>query len=235
MESRLKELLKNNDYLGRGIILGKTKDSKKLAVAYFILGRSENSRNRVFEKVGDSVIIYPADESKLKDPSLIIYTPIKMYKKMLIVTNGNQTDTIYEGLEQGRSFENSLALRTFEPDEPNFTPRISGIANLESMNEYKLSILKSMDSLGKSCARYFYNYETLLGKGHLLHTYNNNEEPLPSFKGEPRIIDIPESAKELSELIWENLNYDNKISLYVRYIDSNFNVEDVLINKYKRV
>ena len=235
MENRLEELLKNNDYLGRGIILGKTKDSKKLAVAYFIMGRSENSRNRVFEKVGDSVIIYLADESKLKDPSLIIYTPIKMYKKMLIVTNGDQTDTIYEGLKQGRSFENSLALRKFEPDEPNFTPRISGIANLENMNEYKLSILKSMDSLGKRCARYFYNYETLLGKGHLLHTYNNNEEPLPSFKGEPRIIDIPESAKELSELIWENLNYDNKISLYVRYIDSNFNVEDVLINKYKRV
>ena len=227
------ELVKDNSYVGRGIILGKSKDEKNAVIAYFIMGRSENSRNRVFVENGSEVIIKPFDESKVEDPSLIIYSPIRKYENKLIVTNGDQTDTIYEHLEKGSTFEEALNTRCFEPDAPNFTPRISGMINFENNDfTYKMSILKSADKEGSSCNRYTYSYNSLPGLGHFIHTYMGDGKPIPTFMGEPERVEIPNDINEFVNDIWTNLNSDNKISLYVRYINLEDNKEkNVMINK----
>lgn len=231
----IKEIIENNSYVGRGIILGKTEDSKKAAIAYFIMGRSENSRNRVFVENGNEVIIHPFDESKVKDPSLIIYSPIKVLGNETIVTNGNQTDTIYEYIKNGKTFEEALETRMFEPDAPNYTPRISGIVKIESsILNYKMSILKSADEEGNECNRYTFSYNSLPGIGHFIHTYMCDGNPIPTFLGEPERVKIPNDIDEFTNSIWNNLNNDNKISLYVRYIDlETEKIENRLINKNK--
>ena len=226
-------LLANNSYPGRGIVVGKSEDGKKLAVAYFIMGRSQNSRNRIFREEGEDVTIYPFDASKVEDPSLIIYSPIRRLGDNLIVTNGDQTDTIYDFLKNGDTFEEALETREFEPDGPNWTPRISALAMLDDSNSYKMSILKAQDSEGADCARYTYSYKLQSGLGHFIHTYRCDGNPIPTFEGEPERVAIPNSAKELSEEIWANLNQDNRISLYVRYIDlATGETENVMINKW---
>lgn len=226
-------LLANNSYPGRGIVVGKSEDGKKLAVAYFIMGRSQNSRNRIFREEGEDVTIYPFDASKVEDPSLIIYSPIRRLGDNLIVTNGDQTDTIYDFLKNGDTFEEALETREFEPDGPNWTPRISVLAMLDDSNSYKMSILKAQDSEGTDCARYTYSYKLQSGLGHFIHTYRCDGNPIPTFEGEPERVAIPNSAKELSEEIWANLNQDNRISLYVRYIDlATGETENVMINKW---
>jgi len=229
----IKELLENNSYVGRGIIIGKTKDSKKAVIAYFIMGRSENSRNRVFVEKENEVVIYPFDETKVEDPSLIIYSPIKVLGNETIVTNGDQTDTIYEHLKQGKTFEQALETRTFEPDAPNFTPRISGIVKIEQDKiAYKMSILKSADEKGSECNRYTFSYNSLPGLGHFIHTYECDGNPIPTFQGEPERVQIPNDIDEFANEIWNNLNEQNKISLYVRYIDlETGKIKNKLINK----
>lgn len=229
----LAALLKFNSYAGRGIVIGKTGDGKKAAVAYFIMGRSENSRNRVFVENGDEVTIHPFDESKVEDPSLIIYSPIRKYNNNLIVTNGDQTDTVYEGLKVGKSFSESLRLRKFEPDAPNFTPRISGMLTFEGTNfSYQMSILKSSDEKGSACSRYTFEYPALDGVGHFLHTYMCDGNPLPTFTGEPERVVIPSDIDEFTLMIWNSLDANNKISLYVRFVElSSGNVENRMINK----
>lgn len=221
------EILKGNSYVGRGIVLGLTPSGDKAVLAYFIMGRSQNSRNRIFREEGEDVVIYPFDESKVEDPSLIIYSPIRKYHDKLIVTNGDQTDTVYDSLKWGKSFGDGLMKRCFEPDSPNFTPRISGILNFnrEDSNcenpvfDYELSILKSLNSEGSKNARYFFKYDSEKGLGHFIHTYEGDGNPLPTFQGEPRRIAIPEDIEKFGSDIWANLNEDNKISLYVRYVD----------------
>ena len=229
----LKDLLSDNTYPGRGIIIGKTPDGKKAAIAYFIMGRSENSRNRVFVENGDEVIIHPFDASKVEDPSLIIYSPIKTIENKVIVTNGDQTDTIYEFISDGKSFEEALETRCFEPDGPNFTPRISGILNLgENDFSYKMSILKSADEKGTACNRYTYSYAPINGIGHFIHTYLCDGNPIPTFCGEPERISVMDDIDEFADMIWNNLNSNNKISLYVRYIDlADGTIENVMYNK----
>ena len=217
--ARIGEMLARNSYPGRGIVAGKSADGKSAAIAYFIMGRSENSRNRVFVPDGDDLVIHPHDPSKVSDPSLIIYSPVRNYKNFVIVTNGDQTDTIYEGLSSGKSFEDSLKTRTFEPDFPNFTPRISALLEFgDSGFTYKMSILKSADDVGSACNRFTFDYSPLPGVGHFLHTYEKNGAPLPSFTGEPRSIAIPDTADGLFGEILENLDKKNGISLFVRYI-----------------
>ncbi|MBO5995040.1 MAG: IMP cyclohydrolase [Firmicutes bacterium] len=235
---KMDEILAGNDYQGRGIVIGKTPDGTKAGIAYFIMGRSENSRNRVFVKEGDDVMIYPFDESKVEDPSLIIYAPVRTLGNNLIVTNGDQTDTIRDFVKEGRSFKAALETREFEPDGPNWTPRISGMltfgANIESRGDftYEMSILKSIDPVGSACARYTWSYPSDPGLGHFIHTYETNGNPLPTFQGEPRRVEMPGTARELAEQIWYTLNEDNKISLYVRYTDLlSGEYEDILINK----
>lgn len=214
------ELLTGKPYVGRGIVIGKTADAKKAAVAYFIMGRSENSRNRVFREEGTDVVIYPFDESKLEDPSLIIYAPIRALDNYLIVTNGDQTDTIYDYVAEGAKFAEALEIREFEPDAPNFTPRISGMLSFEDDDfTYEMSILKSIDEEGSGCVRYHWEFPTKAGLGHFIHTYEHDGNPLPTFQGEPRRVAIPDTAEELISDIWANLNDANKISVYVRYID----------------
>lgn len=232
-KNNLAALLKSNSYAGRGIVIGKTGDGKKAAVAYFIMGRSENSRNRVFVENGDEVTIHPFDESKVEDPSLIIYSPIRKYNNNLIVTNGDQTDTVYEGLKVGKSFSESLRLRKFEPDAPNFTPRISGMLTFEGTNfSYQMSILKSSDEKGSACSRYTFEYPALDGVGHFLHTYMCDGNPLPTFTGEPERVVIPSDIDEFTLMIWNSLDANNKISLYVRFVElSSGNVENRMINK----
>ncbi len=226
------KLLKNNSYAGRGIIIGKSEDGKNAVLAYFIMGRSENSRNRIFKKSEGGITIYPYDESKVKDPSLIIYSPIKTYKKKIIVTNGDQTDTIYDFLSCNKTFEDALNTRCFEPDTPNFTPRISGLLDLDNGFTYKMSILKSADNNGTACNRFTFNYSPLNNVGHFIHTYVCDGNPIPSFVGEPERITIPSSIEEFTANIWENLNADNKISLYTQYINlSDETVLYKLINK----
>ncbi len=212
-------MLRENDYPGRGIIIGKSTDGKNAVFAYFIMGRSENSRNRIFVESGSEVIIHPFDESKVQDPSLIIYSPVRVFSGKTIVTNGDQTDTIYDFLSNGDTFERALETRCFEPDEPNFTPRVSGILDFENGFEYKLSILKSADAAGSGCNRFTYSYRPVDGVGHFIHTYTGNGNPIPSFFGEPEIVSVGNSLDDYTKLIWDNLNEDNKVSLYVRFID----------------
>ncbi len=234
--ANLGELMKNNEYPGRGIVIGKSEDGRSIAIAYFIMGRSANSRNRVFTEDGDTVTIYPADSSKVEDPSLIIYSPIRKIGDNLIVTNGDQTDTIYDFMRDGNTFEEALETREFEPDGPNWTPRISGVVTLDESESYKMSILKSQDADGTDCARYTFSYKLQNGLGHFIHTYKENGNPIPTFEGEPERVAIPNTAEELKQLIWNNLNEDNKISLYVRYIDvTGRSVENKLVNKFEKI
>ena len=226
----LAALLAGNPYPGRGIVIGKTADGTKSVVAYFIMGRSENSRNRVFIPEADGIRTEAHDPAKLADPSLIIYHPVRQVGRGLIVTNGDQTDTIREFLEKGLSFEQSLRTREFEPDGPNWTPRISGL--LSPDGSYKMSILKSADAEGSACARYFYEYPGLAGVGHFIHTYVTDGNPIPTFQGEPERVAIGNDMEEFIQLIWNNLNENNKISLYVRFTDLETGAYDeTIINK----
>lgn len=230
------ELLKNNTYPGRGIMIGMTPDSKNAAFAYFIMGRSENSRNRVFEEKECGEIITKAfDEAKLEDPSLIIYSPVRVFENKTIVTNGDQTDTIYDYIKSGKTFEQALETRCFEPDAPNFTPRISGIITVENNNfTYKMSILKSSDSEGSDCSRYTFSYPAVAGVGSFIHTYNCDGNPIPTFTGEPERISMTNDIDEFANGLWNSLNEQNKISLYVRYISlETGKITNRLINKNK--
>ncbi|MBQ3016006.1 MAG: IMP cyclohydrolase [Clostridia bacterium] len=229
------ELINGNSYVGRGIVIGKSRDAKKCAIAYFIMGRSANSRNRVFTEKDGTVFTEPFDASKVEDPSLIIYAALRTYENKLIVTNGDQTDTVYEGLKAGLSFSDSLTSREFEPDAPNLTPRISGMATFADGNfTYEMSILKSADAEGTACNRYTFSYPSLAGLGHFIHTYVCDGNPIPTFQGEPERVAIPDDIDEFTNKIWENLDTDNKISLYVRYIDLTDGTTDCrMINKNK--
>ena len=214
----LNELLQNHPYPGRGIVLGRSADDKKAVIAYFIMGRSENSRNRIFVEEPDGIRTEAYDPSKLEDPSLIIYHPVREMGRGLIVTNGDQTDTVWEYLAKGESWEAALRTRQFEDDAPNWTPRISGLQAGDG--SYKLSILKSADPEGTACARFFYEYPATPGLGHFLHTYVCDGNPvIPTFQGEPERVSIPADIDDFTRELWENLNPDNKISLFVRYID----------------
>lgn len=228
--------LKNNPYPGRGIIIGKTSDGKKAVTAYFIMGRSSNSRNRVFVEDGAGLKTQAFDPSKLEDPHLIIYSPVKVLGHNTIVTNGDQTDTIYDGLKNGMTFEESLRSREYEDDAPNYTPRISGIMNIEGGKyNYAMSILKSNNGNPDSCLRFTYTYTNpIAGEGRFIHTYKENTTPLPSFEGEPKVISIPtDDIDKLTNELWESLNDDNKISLFVRTIDiATGETETRIINKY---
>lgn len=215
----IKERIFGNPYVGRGIVLGKSANAKKAVFAYFIMGRSENSRNRIFVEQGENLTIYPFDESKVEDPSLIIYSPVKVVGKDVIVTNGDQTDTIEAGLKEGKCFARSLKTRAFEPDAPNFTPRISGILHLDGEFSYEMSILKSADEKGSACNRYTFAYEPLDGVGHFIHTYITDGNPLPTFMGEPERVAIPDDLQSFAKEIWENLDGKNKIALCCRSID----------------
>ena len=228
--------LKENSYPGRGIVIGRSADGTKAVTAYFIMGRSENSRNRVFVEEGEGIRTQAFDPAKLEDPSLIIYAPVRVLGNKTIVTNGDQTDTIYEGMDRQMTFEQSLRSREFEPDAPNYTPRISGILHIEDGGyNYALSILKSNDGKPDSCHRYTYAYEKpVAGEGHFIHTYMHDGNPLPSFEGEPKKIEIPDSLDEFAATLWENLNPDNKVSLFVRYIDiATRETQTKIINKNK--
>ncbi len=226
-----------NKYPGRGIAVGRSNDGKNAVIAYFIMGRSANSRNRVFEETKGGIVTQAADPAKLEDPSLIIYAPVRKHKNTHIVTNGDQTDTIYEGMKTGRSFAKSLRKRTFEPDAPNFTPRISAIVKVKNDKmHYKMAILKSADGNADSARRVFFEYpQPIAGEGHFLHTYKCDGDPLPSFSGEPTAIDVPNDIDTFANAIWNSLDSDNKISLFVRYIDiKTGEYKDVIKNKYTR-
>ena len=230
----LEQELKNNSYPGRGIIIGRSADGTKAVTAYFIMGRSENSRNRVFVTEGEGIRTEAFDPSKLTDPSLIIYAPVRVLGNKTIVTNGDQTDTIYEGLDRQLTFEQSLRSREFEPDGPNYTPRISGVMHIENGKySYAMSILKSNNGNPDACLRYTYAYENAIpGEGRFIHTYKCDGNPRPSFEGEPKLVDIPNDMHEFAELLWNNLNEDNKVSLFVRYIDiETGKYETTIINK----
>lgn len=228
-------LLKDNEYAGRGIVIGTSPDRKNAVCAYFIMGRSENSRNRVFVKEGETLKTEPFDVSKVSDPSLIIYNAVRKTENSLIVTNGDQTDTVYNLMSGGKSFKESLETREFEPDAPNFTPRISGILYFENGFNYEMNILKSIDENGSECCRYTYSYPSVAGLGHFIHTYNCNGDPLPTFTGEPHRISIKNNIEEFANEIWESLNVENKISLYVRYTDiETGKYTDKIINKNGR-
>ena len=229
------QLINGNPYVGRGIVIGKTADGKKAAAAYFIMGRSANSRNRVFTIKEGEIFTEPFDASKVEDPSLIIYAAIRSFENKLIVTNGDQTDTIYEGLKAGKSFSQALTAREFEPDAPNLTPRISGMLSFaESDFSYEMSILKSADAEGTACNRYTFSYAALNGLGHFIHTYVTDGNPIPTFQGEPERVAIPDCIDCFTSSIWENLDENNKISLYTRYIDlETGSYEERLINKNK--
>src|SRR5699024_1532498 len=208
-------------YPGRGIVIGKSEDGKKAVTAYFIMGRSENSRNRVFVEDGKGIRTQAFDPSKLTDPSLIIYAPVRVLGNKTIVTNGDQTDTIYEGMDKQMTFEQSLRSREFEPDAPNYTPRISGIMHIENGTyNYAMSILKSANGNPEACNRYTFAYENCLaGEGRFIHTYQGDGNPLPSFEGEPKLVSISGDIDTFTNKIWNSLNEDNKVSLFVRFID----------------
>lgn len=227
------ELIRGNSYVGRGIVIGKSADGKSLATAYFIMGRSANSRNRVFVERDGAIFTEPYDASKVEDPSLIIYAALRTLDNKLIVTNGDQTDTVYEGVAAGKSFSESLTVREFEPDAPNLTPRISGMATMRDGDfTYEMSILKSADAEGTACNRYTFSYSALPGLGHFIHTYVCDGNPIPTFQGEPERVAIPNSIDDLTDTLWDALDADNKISLYVRYTDLETGaVTSRLINK----
>ena len=226
------ETVKGNSYVGRGIVAGLSADGKKAVTAYFIMGRSTNSRNRVFDETDDGIIIHAFDPAKLEDPSLVIYSPVRCIKDNMIVTNGDQTDTVYDYMRsfyyapnsdpamENFLFEAALNSRCFEPDAPNFTPRISAVLSFGRKGyTYKMNICKSADADGTACNRYTYNYAPLAGLGHFIHTYNHDGNPIPTFTGEPERVAIPDGIDEFTEEIWNSLDADNKVSLYVCYRD----------------
>ncbi len=229
----LGEELRGNRYPGRGIVIGRSADGTKAAAAYFIMGRSANSRNRIFVKDGEGIRTQAFDPSKMEDPSLIIYAPVRVLGNKTIVTNGDQTDTIYEGMDHQLTFEQCLRSRSYEPDAPNNTPRISGILHIEDgVFSYALSILKKAPE-GDACNRYTFAYENCVpGEGRFLHTYSGDGDPLPSFEGEPKRVAIPDTIEALADLIWENLDEENKVSLFVRMIDiPSGKVQTKILNK----
>ena len=228
--------LSATSYPGRGIVIGKTPDGTHAAIAYFIMGRSENSRNRIFVEDGEGIRTQAFDPSKLEDPSLIIYAPVRVLGNKTIVTNGDQTDTIYDLMDKQYTFEQALRTREFEPDAPNYTPRISGILRFDKgAFNYAMSILKSNNGNPDACNRYTFAYENPVnGEGHFIHTYMGDGNPLPSFEGEPTLIDIPNDMNEFADLVWNNLNEDNKVSLFIRYINiADGTCETKIINKNK--
>lgn len=228
--------LQQNTYPGRGIVIGRSADGTKAVTAYFIMGRSENSRNRIFVEDGEGIRTQAFDPSKLTDPSLIIYAPVRVLGNKTIVTNGDQTDTIYEGMDRQMTFEQSLRSREFEPDAPNYTPRISGIMHLENGKyNYAMSILKSDNGNPDSCNRYTFAYENCVaGEGHFIHTYQCDGDPLPSFEGEPKLVAIPDDIDAFTDALWTSLNEDNKVSLFVRFIDiAEGTYETRIMNKNK--
>ncbi len=230
----LENELKGNSYPGRGIVIGCSADGTKAVTAYFIMGRSENSRNRIFVEDGEGIRTQAFDPSRLTDPSLIIYAPVRVLGNKTIVTNGDQTDTIYEGMDKQLTFEQSLRCREFEPDGPNYTPRISGIMHVENGKyNYAMSILKSRNGDPSACSRYTFAYENAkAGEGHFIHTYKCDGNPLASFEGEPKLVAIPDDMDEFADLLWRSLNEDNKVSLFVRYIDiATGKYESKIINK----
>ncbi len=234
----LGKILRGNRYPGRGIVVGKTSNGKCAVFAYFIMGRSENSRNRVFEACGDELKTLPFDGSKVADPSLILYSPVKAVGREVIVTNGDQTDSIEEALKAGKCFRHALMGRTFEPDAPLYTPRISALMHLggkPSAFSYEMSILKCGDGKGKKCNRFFYSYEAENGAGHFLHTYEKDGNPPPVFTGEPRKVRIGNDLKAFAEEIWNSLDEDNKISLCCRFYDLKSGAfEQIVLNKYTK-
>ena len=232
----LSAYLSGNEYPGRGICIGVTPDGKQALIGYFIMGRSANSRNRVFAPIEGGIETRAADPAKLEDPHLIIYNPVLTLGDEHIVTNGDQTNTIYDAIQQGGSFESGLRTRTFEDDGPNWTPRISGILNAHS-GAYKLSILKSADGNGNSVQRYFFEYgQPVAGEGHFISTYKCNGSPIPSFEGEPLRVAMPDSVTAFAQMLWASLNEDNKVSLFVRCIDlESGRAGDILYNKYSEV
>lgn len=216
----LEQALGVNQYPGRGILLGRSADGRSAVAAYFIMGRSENSRNRIFAEDGNGLRTQAFDPSKMTDPSLIIYSPVRVCGSVTIVTNGDQTDTVYDALSHGGTFESALRTRTFEPDSPNFTPRVSGLVETESGLRLRLSILKSGDAEGKSVQRFFYEYDDpTAGEGRLIHTYLGDGKPLPSFEGEPTRVTVEGEPDEFAARLWSCLDSENKVSLFVRYID----------------
>ena len=216
----IKQDLAGNSYPGRGIVIGQSEDGAKAVIAYFIMGRSENSRNRVFVEEGEGIRTQAFDPAKLSDPSLVIYAPVRVLGDHTIVTNGDQTDTIYDFMNEGKTFEEALRTRTFEPDGPNYTPRISGVVSRkEGGFTYKLSILKSTDGNPDQAQRFFFEYEPQVGLGHFIHTYKCDGNPIPSYEGEPTPVQVEGTIDEFTAALWENLNGDNKVSLFVRYID----------------
>lgn len=235
--NNIAKLVEDNSYVGRGIVIGKTEDGAKALVAYFIMGRSNNSRNRIFVENGDEVIIHPFDASKVEDPSLIIYSPIKKLDNHLIVTNGDQTDTVFDGLKEGKGFAEALTEREFEPDAPNFTPRISGMLTFNDNDfSYDMSILKSADEEGSACARFTFSYPALKGLGHFIHTYVCDGAPIPTFQGEPERVAIGNDIDTFTSELWDALDSENKISLYVRTVDlKTGETENRMINKFCKV
>ena len=233
LTTNLFEYLGQNAYPGRGILLGITPDGTKAVLAYFIMGRSAGSRSRAFAKNGDDLAIHMLDGGKIADTSLILYAPLRMLPGVTIVTNGDQTDTVYDALKAGKSFEDALRTRTFEPDAPHFTPRISGMQRFTSGYTYKLSILKAGDENGKTTLRQTFDYEPVLGTGHLIHTYQTDGAVLPSFSGEPVAVTLPNEIGVFGESLWNALNPENKVSLYVRYTQiENGAYEDIVYNQY---
>lgn len=229
----LPALLRANRYPGRGIVLGRSGDNRKAVIAYFIMGRSENSRNRIFVPTEDGIRTEAFDPAKLSDPSLILYHPVRFFQGKTIVTNGDQTDTIRDGFSKGQCYRHALLTRTFEPDAPNYTPRISGV--LKPDGSYNLSILKSFGGNPAETCRYFFEYDApVAGYGHFLHTYEGDGNPLPSFEGEPRLISIDwTGAEEMADSVWESLNEENKVSLFVRFVElKTGKTEDVIRNKH---
>lgn len=232
---KISEELKGNAYPGRGIVIGKSADGENAVIAYFIMGRSENSRNRVFVLEGLDIKTKAFDESKVVDPSLIIYAPVRVFENKTIVTNGDQTDTVYDFLKNGKTFEKALKTREFEPDAPNFTPRISGILKVkEGKLKYKLSILKSADGDSSSCERFYFQYlSPINGQGHFIHTYKCDGNPIPSFVGEPKRVEIKGDIEEFTNTIWNALNEDNKVSLFTRFINlKTGEIQTKIINKH---
>ena len=234
VKANIATLLNTNAYPGRGIIIGRSRDGKSAVTAYFIMGRSANSRNRVFVTEGEGIRTQAFDPSKLEDPSLIIYAPVRVLNDSTIVTNGDQTDTVYDNMKDGKTFEESLRCRKYEPDGPNFTPRISGIINIkDGRYDYAMSILKSDNGDPDCCNRYTFTYDNpKAGEGRFIHTYMQDGNPLPSFEGEPEWIDIEGDIDEFTSMLWDNLNEENKVSLFVRFIDiATKETETRIINK----